>query len=594
MHRYFNGITIQMPQLRKFFLSKPETDGSEAPDESWRISRAGKLFRLLTAFAGGALYAAALPPFNLEPLVFASVFLLYLVAAESHWRFAALAGWVWGLGWSLFAYQFLREIDPAVPYLLAPVISVWPAVWAGLIPFLKRNTLYPLAAELGGFEEREKFLQSSAAFGRWLCFAVGSAALFTLLEWTRSRLFNWNDLAVTQYRNLALIQLAAFTGSYGINFLIALAGGALYAACRTGFRRPGLRVLLAAVLTLTLAMLGGLIRLDREKPVKPNWFPAVIQGDISQRRNANTNQAQEALEIYLQLSRDALAGKPKPEILLWPESAVPVPYRSTHSVSFLFRIGLQNLILQSGVPMLIGAIDFEDKRPGSATPPGMTNSALFFNHRGRLRRKYDKIHRVPYGEYIPFRRCLPGFIVRMIDMNRDLVPGADYNPIEVRSDVRAGTAICYEGVFGYLTREFARRGANVLVVLSNDAWYPKSSEPEQHLANATLRAVETGLPMVRCGNNGGSLVVTPYGRITQVLTVDGPEQRPELRRGRGVKTLAVGVEPNPAYTFYVRHSEWFIAVLAAVEAVFWLAAFAGFKKRKQALLDAIRRPGAGS
>lgn len=220
-----------MPQLRKFFLSKPETDGSEAPDESWRISRAGKLFRLLTAFAGGALYAAALPPFNLEPLVFASVFLLYLVAAESHWRFAALAGWVWGLGWSLFAYQFLREIDPAVPYLLAPVISVWPAVWAGLIPFLKRNTLYPLAAELGGFEEREKFLQSSAAFGRWLCFAVGSAALFTLLEWTRSRLFNWNDLAVTQYRNLALIQLAAFTGSYGINFLIALAGGALYAAC---------------------------------------------------------------------------------------------------------------------------------------------------------------------------------------------------------------------------------------------------------------------------------------------------------------------------------------------------------------------------
>lgn len=75
----------------------------------------------------------------------------------------------------------------------------------------------------------------------------------------------------------------------------------------TGFRGPGLRVLLAAVLTLTLAMLGGLIRLDREKPVKPNWFPAVIQGDISQRRNANTNQAQEALEIYLQLSRDALA-----------------------------------------------------------------------------------------------------------------------------------------------------------------------------------------------------------------------------------------------------------------------------------------------
>lgn len=589
MYDIFNGILFFMWFLLKFFTWKPATEYSPEVDESWRISFPGKLFRLLVAFIGGIFYALSLPPFNYEVLAYLAIFLLFLTVSDSvSWRFAALTGWIWGLGWSLFAYQFLREIDPAVPYLLAPIISLWPAVWAGMIPFLLRNTLYPAAVDLDGFREREKFLHSLTAFWRWLFFILGATALFTILEWTRSRLFNWNDLAVTQYRNLPLIQIAAFTGSYGVNFLVTLVGGALYAACRTRFRGPGLRVLQVAVLILTLVMLAGLIRLNGAKSAPPNWFPAVIQGDIPQRRNADIMEAEEALKIYLQLSSEVLAGQPKPDILLWPESAVPVPFRSAHPVSFLFRLGVQNLIRDSLVPMLIGALDFEDKLPNSATPPGMTNSALFFDRLGKLVHKYDKIHRVPYGEYIPLRTFLPDFVIKLIDMNRDLVPGADFNPIKLSESVRAGTAICYEGVFGYLTREFARRGANVLVVLSNDAWYPCSSEPEQHLANAILRAVETNLPMVRCGNNGGSLVVTPYGQITQVLTVPGSAKRPELRRGRGVKVLAVAVDSTPSYTIFVRFGEWFVFLLILFEIVFGGMAFINFLKRKQYLLNALR------
>ena len=127
----------------------------------------------------------------------------------------------------------------------------------------------------------------------------------------------------------------------------------------------------------------------------------------------------------------------------------------------------------------------------------------------------------------------------------------------------------------------------MLVVISNDAWYPRSSEPEQHLANAVMRAVETGLPMVRCGNNGGSLVVTPHGRITQVLEVPGPEKRLELRRGRGFRQVAVRVIENPRKTIYVRYGEWFMAVIALMTTGCFLFAAAEFRKNRLSLLKKV-------
>ncbi|UKI33298.1 MAG: hypothetical protein L6W00_07490 [Lentisphaeria bacterium] len=275
-------------------MISPPSGAGDPPDESARVSRKCRLLRLLLIFFGGTLYAAALPPLNWNLLAFLTLVPLLLFAVNATWRTAAFAGWIWGLGWALFAFRFLREIHPAVPWLLAPVISLWPAVWAAALPWLWRNSLFPALAEDGGFDAREKFLHTSAAFFRLLLFAVGSAALFTLLEWTRSRLFTWNDLGVTMWRNTAMLQIAAFTGGYGVNFLVALANTGIFAACRTRFRGPGLRVMLAVLLLLTLAMLGGLLRIVQYEPLRPNWFPALVQGDISQRRNASLAEAQEA------------------------------------------------------------------------------------------------------------------------------------------------------------------------------------------------------------------------------------------------------------------------------------------------------------
>ncbi len=564
---------------RLFFLDPPQVRVPEPIDEARRYRTRNLCLRLLLIAIGGLLYTASLPPVNCWPLVLIAMVPLVLFAIQSNWKLAALGGWIWGIAWALTAFRFLREIDPLVPWLIAPVQGLWPAVFAAALPGLWQLTVYDAQTVRAGYQARRRFLREGASLPRLAIFAVGAALWFVFLEWTRSRMLPWNELNTAFWRDLPLLQFTRYTGAYGLSFLAALFNLALVGAVSTNFRRNGLRLLLIVMLLFTILHAIGFLLIPADR--KPNWFPLLIQGDLSQRRNAGLAEAQEALDVYLMLSRTAITAEPEATPVIWPESAIPVPYRSTHPISAEFRRELLRLQRESGKPFLIGAIDFDDRAfTNPQLFPGVTNSALYFDSNGKLERKYDKIHRVPFGEYIPFRKYLPKFLVERIDMNRDLTAGTDFNPVVLGNDVRAGTAICFEGVFNYVTREFARRGANVLVVLSNDAWYPTSSEPEQHLANAVMRAVETGLPMIRCGNNGGSGVVTPAGRFTQCVEVPGAEKRPELRRGRGFRKVAVPVETNPQLTFFVRHGEWFPWLAGMLSGAWFLYAGQEFRRRK--------------
>ncbi|MBR7104797.1 MAG: apolipoprotein N-acyltransferase [Lentisphaeria bacterium] len=515
-------------------------------------------FKTLLCFAGGCLYAAALPPFNLTCLAAFCLVPLLFVLHRAGTKAAFFYGWVWGMGWALFAFRFLREIEAIVPFLIAPVLSLWPAVFAGAVPFLRSNTL-----DMEGTLPAKK--QSA---GKVLLYALELSVLFVLLEWTRSRLFPWNDFSVTLWKVPVLLQIAVWTGHYGVNFLVLLANTAW--AALLIYRSKTVFCLLTGVILLAAA--AGFYRLKNPPPVKTADFsPALIQGNLSQRRHATLEQAAEALEIYAGTTKALLDKGARPHLVIWPEGAVPIPFYTAYDLSrypqttaygrlaALYQQTVKELCRSRQVPFLIGALDF-DNSTGS-TAPGATNSALLFDETGTLRTKYDKLHRVPFGEYIPFRRYLPGFLIRCIDMGRDLVPGKNANPIVLSEKFRAGTAVCYEGVFSYVIRHFARRGANVLIVLSNDAWYPRSSEPEQHLANAVLRAVETALPMIRCGNNGGSGVVMPDGSF-RIIDPTGKSPRPELLRCRAAEVITVPVPLDPPRTFYTRYGEWFILLLA--------------------------------
>lgn len=524
---------------------------------AWMISRSRKFLLLLFCFAGGTLYSAALPPLNFSLLIFVSLLPLLYCATAASWKFSLLCGWVWGLGWSLFSYQFLREIEWFIPFLISPVLAVWPALWAAFIPMVYKVTLFPPESVLWKNNEKQNYLKKEISPWRILFFAVSAAVWFTIVEWSRSRLFVWNDLSVTQWRNSLLIQISALTGSYGIGFLIVLINVTVFSVLI--FRRRAAAAISLTVLLLSAALIYGSCRIGKfEKlpPAEKSLKAALIQPDLSQRRHSTVKEAVEAVDVCVELSEKVCASEA--EVIIWPESAVPIPLRSSGEIGAYFRNRFINLLNNGKKPVLAGMLDF--KKISGNSSYAVTNSALMFDSKGKNSFRYDKIHRVPFGEYVPFRKYIPQFITRAIDMGRDLHPGNNYEPAEVKPGIRAATAICYEGVFGYLMRKLARK-ADLFIVISNDAWYPESSEPEQHLANAVIRCTENGMFMIRCGNNGGSGVVTPIGKFTQYIGSRAP--RPELLRER-----AYGMVEVPVYgkelteTFFLKYGEIFIMILA--------------------------------
>ncbi|MBR7130647.1 MAG: apolipoprotein N-acyltransferase [Lentisphaeria bacterium] len=537
-------------------------------DFTFALSLRGKAVVLLIAFAGGLLYAAALPPLNwsfaglftLIPLIYCGIFY--------RWFFRLLAGWVWGLGWAFFSYNFLREIHPAVPFMLAPVLALWPAVFTLLAGFAAGFFLdYRKVQKVPGQVDMPPWGMT--------CYLLCAAMLFTILEWTRSRLFVWNDLSVTLWKIPEAMQIARITGRYGVSFLLTSLNGALFALifCRK-------RWLPAAILLIypVIALLYGFHRMHTPEIFhdKVIWKCALIQGDLPQQRFAGKEGIIKAVDTYTNLSekfKDSGA-----DTIIWPECAVPIPLRCNHPLGEYFRkkaVSLQHTLL-------LGTLDF-------SVDGGMTNSALLISPEGRLLGKYDKFHRVPYGEYVPLRTYLPESWIEAFSMGRDLTAGNELKILPVKEDVKAGVAICYEGVFSYVSAGFAANGANVLAALSNDVWYPESSEPEQHLANAVMRCVETGLPMVRCGNNGGSGVVNRRGEFSSYIGTQSA--RPELLREQASGIVTVELEKNPQLTPAVRYPDWIIALFGfLLVSEFCLISYFRNRGRKKPVLKVRTSP----
>jgi len=315
---------------------------------------------------------------------------------------------------------------------------------------------------------------------------------------------------------------------------------------------------------------------------------AILQGDIAQCRGATDKEAKAALNKYMRLSEIALISKP--DIVIWPETAVPLPYRSSHAMCLDYRFRLNTLIQKHKIPFLIGTIDFEDIPPGVNKKAEIYNSALLIDKNGKIADKFHKINLVPFGEFVPLSGMFP-FLVDAIGMGRQLTPGTDFSPIEIIPGVRAGIGICFEDIFPYVARNEVKKGANLLIYITNDAWYPTSSEPEQHLANSVFRAVENRRPMIRCGNNSGSCLILPNGVIADSIFVDesldknGKKKLLLAKRGEGCANFIVDVRPNPPMTFYTRHGDMFILLCWAIFAYASIIALWSWRKKKTALLE---------
>ena len=343
------------------------------------------------------------------------------------------------------------------------------------------------------------------------------------LEIARARLltgFPWGLLGYSQYRNPALLQASAWGGILAVSFLVmaANAGGALLMLRPAGIRVRIAGAVLIAVLGLSWA--GGVLAMrrgDRQEAIDAGGAiqVAAVQANVPQDRKWDPRSAAGTLSDLSRLSRGAASGGAR--LIVWPESSSPFSVRRpsrdagpgpTVQTDETYATFLGDLARSLNTDLIVGSIDYR----AAGGELRAYNSALAVGADGTLGATYDKVHLVPFGEYVPLARVL--FLVnRMVGgAIAEFAAGTRLAPLPT-SVGRAGTIICYEAIFPEVVRRVAGDDADFLVNITNDAWFGRTAAPYQHLAMAAVRAAENRRFMLRAANTGISALIDPYGRI---------------------------------------------------------------------------------
>ncbi len=352
--------------------------------------------------------------------------------------------------------------------------------------------------------------------------------LWVGLEYLRAFLltgFPWASLGYSQYRTLPLIQIADITGVYGLSFLIALVNIVLYLVIKgMTSKEPGaypVKGVAVVIILLVLSLVYGFSRLNTPESGSPLKV-ALIQGNIAQDVKWNPDFLQATMDIYERLSRQAAAGGS--DLVVWPESATP----------FFFQRDLRDaeriraLAAELKSCLVVGSPAYE--RDGDNVK--YLNSAFLLAPNGDVVGRSDKMHLVPFGEYVPMARLLP-FVNKLVVGIGDFFPGERITPLDTGKGV-IGILVCFEGIFPELSRAYVRGGSRLLVNISNDAWYKRSSAPYQHLSMTIFRAVENRVPLVRATNTGISSIIDSKGHIRSMTPLfEEAYLNGEVRLGEG-------------------------------------------------------------
>ena len=296
-------------------------------NEAGRIRFSTRLIEVGVLLLSGLLMTASLPPLNWSFTAWIAIIPLYWIAHDKSPFRAWRAGWVWGLAWGFTSFYWLREINPAIPYMIGPVIALYTACWSAAVPLFRRGILIPAEVQLAGCRAEQNY--SRVSVPRELFFAAALAGWWCALESGRSTMLPWNYTGSSQWQNLPLIQICEYTGVYGVSFLLVMLNVAIALAVQNCLKsrnamekmpRPALLMITVAFM-LAVIIFGAASIITARPPAQVNFSAALVQGNISQRRNADSDQALEALDVYMQLSEVAAQGRP--DIVIWPETAVP-------------------------------------------------------------------------------------------------------------------------------------------------------------------------------------------------------------------------------------------------------------------------------
>ena len=488
--------------------------------------------RLVLSAAAGAALAFAFPSFNVWPLAWVSIASLMLAAYGASVPFAAFCGFIYGMAFYCISvpwiYSVLHQYGP---------LPVWQAFGVLMIMTAASSVFKMLFA---------------AGVNLWGRSGPARAAIVAPFLWVSTEFlfdhfpnigFPWNFLGYAAAHSLALLQITTITGLYGLSFLIAAFNALVFWAIlqpAQGRRRAALSVAGVAVILALVAWIGA-----RFVPTaQPERVAHLVQPDFPQAMEYPPNWLgihRGELDDLEQLSVSAARLEPGP--VIWPETPAPFSMQDAP-----FAIRAARIAQESGADFIFGAVNWR-RVPGGFEP---YNSAIQLDPAGREVFLYDKIHLVPFGEFVPWRNILSfaGHLTKDLGEFRPgklrsvgALPGGSYSVF-----------ICYEAIFPGEIRQFTDNGAELLINISNDGWFGRSSAPAQHLEMARVRAVESRRWLLRDTNNGYTVSVDPYGRIVAQLA---PDIRGELDAPYAFRS---------DLTFYVRHGDW-IAWLSLIAAL---------------------------
>jgi apolipoprotein N-acyltransferase len=486
--------------------------------------------RFLLALASGVTLALAFPNYNLSLLAWVSVGLLVLASYGARLRVAPLFGF-------LYALVFYPVCLPWIDVVVQQYGGVPPLIAAGLV------LLIALAAGIFWAVFTWGIAFASRKGPLWAC--ALAPCLWVAMEFTISRLpiigFPWNLIGYAAGQSLALLQLTAITGIYGLSFVVAGFGSLIAYAVLVGRQRAWQTVIAAASLLIVIGWGGSYFV---PQPDRARFVAHLVQTNFPQSYTYPPNWMETHagdLQELAQISVDS--AKRLPGIIVWPET--PAPFSLQDST---FAADAEKIAEDSGQDFVVGVEDWKMNVPH----PYATNSAVLLGPNGQRLFTYDKIHLVPFGEYVPLRKWLT-FAGKLTADIGDFTPGSRYSVGSLPGG-KFGAFICYEATFPNLVRHFSRNGAELLINMSNDGWFGRSAAPAQHLMMARVRAVENRRWLLRDTNNGFTVDVDPYGRVVVSLATD--------IRGE----LDAPYDFRSDITPYVRFGDWFawLCVIASI------------------------------
>ena len=525
--------------------------------------------RLALALVAGVGLATAFQTLNWSGMAWIApaVWLLCGMGRTGRERF--LIGLAGGLGFYVPAVHWLRFIPyPVAPYIgwvaLSVYLSLYPAAWLWICwrLFPDRSAAGSSKPETGLKQLVTKFFAIPwAARARWLLTCAMAWVAWEMLMARALTGFPFLLLGVSQQQVTPLIQIASIAGVHGVSFLVVWFSCGIAASILLLVHRPAKHWVWAAEIGLPgfavfISVFFGTDRLAgyaaaNDWDTKPGVRIALIQPSIPQTVKWDKEANQKAFQVILDLTEEAMVEKP--EIVVWPEAALPKLLRydqDTHAA-------VTGLAIRHKVWLFIGADDAEPvEAPDDEREAIFFNSAFAVSPQGQLTAQYNKRRLVMFGEYVPLSEWLP-FLRMFSPVGNGFTPGKEPVWFETRAphNLRVGPLICFEDIFSDLAREHVDENTDFLLNVTNDGWFGAGSQQWQHAANAAFRAVENGVPIVRCANNGISCWADEFGILRETAFADG---RSEYAAGyRIVKLPRQRPESWPARTFYNRHGDWF-------------------------------------